>query len=95
MSKSKQVIEETLNHLKITGFVDGFEDSVLYRCCDALNEAGEDGRTFWNLMCAIPKEEARYQFFDGDHSLWNLYLEFSNEACKNGFKMPRWGTRGT
>lgn len=93
-----QVIADTLVRLEQQDYRQGFEDSVLSQCRDALNEFDGSGSEFWNLMLSgmHGKEQACEQFLDNDEDLVDYYNQIVEMSEGPGcFVMPEWGTRGT
>jgi len=96
MNRAK-VIADRLTQLHIQEYRNGFNDSVLSHCRDAV-EAFEpgSGREFWNQMLRGDRGEALVNFLDNDKDLLNYFDKVDKNASGPGaFEMPHWGTRGT
>ena len=90
------VIAETIKALDEQDYRNGFNDSVLSYCRDALNEFDGSGKEFWSHMCCGRRKEAYEQFMGNDKELIDYYQQVEQQAEGPGaFVMPEWGTRGT
>lgn len=91
-----QVIANVLRDLDAAEYRQGFNDSVLSYCRDALIDFDGSGSEFWSLMLRSNRDEALIKFMDNDKDLLNYFDEVDTKAAGPGaFVMPHWGTRGT
>lgn len=94
-----ETIHRTLVELSKQDYRQGFNDSVLSHCCDALDaEDPGDGRVLWSLMLTGTQNRQRAfeEFFDSDERLFEYYRWIEERSKgKGAFEMPWWGTRGT
>lgn len=91
-----QIIADTLTRLHEQDYRNGFNDSVLSFCRDALDDFDSSGKKFWSHMCCGRRGDVFQDFMDCDKDLMDYYEHVEKQAAGPGaFEMPEWGTRGT
>jgi hypothetical protein len=89
--KVKPILMNKLQELIDSNYREGFNDSVLSHCKQALIDNGFEiaGRQLWNDVCCGKK-------WTSDSELLAKYNEAEALSKKEGcFVMPEWGTKGT
>lgn len=96
LSPSAQVLVDTLDSLRDKNYRNGFNDSVLTHCCDALEKFNGTGPALWSYMCCGDRQSALDEFMDSNPDILDYYDAVEKMASGSGaFVMPEWGIRGT
>jgi len=93
----REIIFNTLNHLREIDYRNTFYTTVLDKVIEALNEHDPNvARKFHSLMVTGRYYTLIQEILGGDESILDLYEEVFRAANGPGsFQMPEWGTYGT
>lgn len=107
-AQCRQIISDTLDHLESIDYREGFNDSVLSKLCDSVNEQFPNMRwVMWSDCCMVEYSYSKNpsssqvqlvveKYLDNDWKLMERWVAIEKVASGEGsFVMPEWGTYGT